>query len=91
MYAIRSYYAPALPTLGVAWLAARVRGAKLVVDWHNFSSSLLAARSSAEDRIVRWTRSYECIGGRLADTHLCVSNGMKQELAERLGISDAIV
>jgi len=82
---------PALPTLGVAWLAARVRGAKLVVDWHNFSSSLLAARSSAKDRIVRWTRSYERIVGRLADTHLCVSNGMKQELAERLEISDAIV
>ncbi len=82
---------PALPTLGVAWFAARVRGAKLVIDWHNFSSSLLAARSSAEDRIVRWIRTYERIVGRLADTHLCVSNGMKQELAERLGISDAIV
>ena len=28
---------PAVPTLGVAWLVAKLRGARLVIDWHNLS------------------------------------------------------
>ena len=35
---------PALPTLHVAWLASRWRGARLVVDWHNLGFSQLALR-----------------------------------------------
>lgn len=27
---------PAIPTLPLAWAAARLRGSKLVVDWHNY-------------------------------------------------------
>jgi len=82
---------PALPTLGVAWLAARIRGAKLAVDWHNFSSALLAARFSERDAIVRFIYAYERIAGRRADTHFCVSRAMQQELSERLGIPAARV
>jgi glycosyltransferase involved in cell wall biosynthesis len=82
---------PALPTLGVAWLAARIRAASLVIDWHNFSSALLASRFATQSAIVRVIRAYERAVGRLADTHFCVSRGMKRELSECLGIPDAIV
>ena len=82
---------PALPTLGVAWFAARIRAARLAIDWHNFSSVLLPSRIAAKKSIVRATRAYERILGRLSDTHLCVSSAMKRELSERLGISDAVV
>src|SRR5688500_5014875 len=33
---------PSVPTLAVAWTAARMRGAKLVIDWHNLSHTTLA-------------------------------------------------
>jgi len=33
---------PSIPTLLACWLAARLRGARLVVDWHNFGYSILA-------------------------------------------------
>jgi len=82
---------PAVPTLGVAWFAARVRAAKLAIDWHNFSSALLAARFTAQHPVVRATRAYERAAGRLADLHFCVSAAMKRELAQRLGVSGAIV
>jgi beta-1,4-mannosyltransferase len=33
---------PSIPTLLACWVAARLRGARLVVDWHNFGFSILA-------------------------------------------------
>jgi len=35
---------PALPTLAAAWMAARLRGARFVIDWHNLSHTILAVR-----------------------------------------------
>ena len=36
---------PAIPTLLVAWIVARLRCARLVIDWHNFGYTLLGAYS----------------------------------------------
>lgn len=33
---------PSIPTLFVAWLAARLRGAKFIIDWHNFGYTILS-------------------------------------------------
>ena len=33
---------PSAPTLAVSWLVSRMRGARLVVDWHNLSHTILA-------------------------------------------------
>ena len=33
---------PAVPTLSMAWLAARLRGARLIIDWHNLSHTIAA-------------------------------------------------
>ncbi|GMT18120.1 hypothetical protein PFISCL1PPCAC_9417, partial [Pristionchus fissidentatus] len=35
---------PALPALIVAWMASRLRDARFVVDWHNYTWSMLAER-----------------------------------------------
>ncbi|MFI5178755.1 MAG: hypothetical protein ACHQO8_09330, partial [Vicinamibacterales bacterium] len=35
---------PALPTLPVVWFVARVRHARLVIDWHNLGYTMLALR-----------------------------------------------
>jgi len=40
---------PSIPTLAVAWLAARLRGAALVIDWHNLGFSILS-HSRGSDR-----------------------------------------
>ena len=77
---------PSLPTLPVAWLACRVRGAKLWVDWHNFGHSMLALRLGAESRFVRMVRGVEYALGRRADLHTCVSNAMGKELETEAGV-----
>jgi len=72
---------PALPMLAVALVAARVRRARLVVDWHNFGWSMLAARLGASHPLVRLARAHERACGRRADGHLCVSAAMRDVLA----------
>jgi beta-1,4-mannosyltransferase len=81
---------PALPTLPLALYAARRRGTRLVVDWHNLGHALLALRLGAGHPAVRLTAVAERRFGRRADAHLCVSAAMRDALAQRWGI-DAVV
>jgi len=81
---------PAIPTLLVALAAARLRAARVIVDWHNYSYAMLALRLGAGHLVVRAARRCERFAGRLADGHLCVSRAMQSELASQWGI-DAVV
>ena len=82
---------PAVPTLLVALIAARAYSAKLIVDWHNFGSSMLALHFRQENWLVRMALWYEKTLARRANAHLCVSEAMRSELAESWGIPGAIV
>lgn len=77
---------PALPVLPVAWLVARLRGARFVIDWHNLGYSILALRLGRRHVAVRLARWFEQIAGRAADAHLCVSRGFARFLAEGFDI-----
>jgi beta-1,4-mannosyltransferase len=77
---------PSLPTLPVAWLTARLRRARFVIDWHNLGYTILALRLGRRHTAVRLARWLERIGGRAADAHLCVSRGFARFLAERFDI-----
>jgi len=77
---------PSMPTLAVAWAIARVRRARLVVDWHNLGYTLLTLRLGQWHPAVRLARWLERIFGRLADAHLCVSRGFAKFLHDRFGV-----
>lgn len=81
---------PALPTLPVAMLAARLRGARLVVDWHNLGWTLLALRFGAGHVLVRAARHAELFFARRAHGHVAVSHRMAGRLAA-LGLNDVAV
>jgi beta-1,4-mannosyltransferase len=78
---------PALPTLHVAWIVARLRRARLVVDWHNLGYTMLALRLGRRHVAVRLGRWLERMAGRAADAHLCVSRGFSKYLTERFKLS----
>jgi beta-1,4-mannosyltransferase len=82
---------PAVPTLLVAGRVARARGARLVIDWHNFGYAMLAQRLTPRHPVVRLARAYERATAGAADHHLCVSDAMRTVLAERLDVRDAVV
>lgn len=82
---------PACPTLSVAWMVARLRGARLVIDWHNLSHTILAVRLGAEHRAVRALARSEARWARRADAHLAVSAALAEWLQRQWGISATVV
>lgn len=82
---------PAIPTLLIALAAARLRAARLVVDWHNLGYTVLALRLGPRHPLVRLAHWYERVIGRRADAHLCVSRHMQTALAKDWGIAGAVV
>jgi len=82
---------PSLPTLPLAWLAARLRGARIIVDWHNFGYSMLALRLGERHVGVRVAKAIERFFGRRADAHFCVSKAMQKALEDDFGVPSAAV
>ena len=82
---------PALPTLAIAPLVARARGVPLVIDWHNFAYTQLAATLGKTNRLLRPARAMERSLARGAAAHLCVSAAMRAALAADWGIAAAVV
>jgi beta-1,4-mannosyltransferase len=82
---------PALPTLIVAWIVARLRRARLILDWHNLGYTILALRLGRRHFAVRLARWIERLAGRRADAHLCVSRGFARFLADRFSIKSVRV
>jgi beta-1,4-mannosyltransferase len=71
---------PAIPTLLVVVVVARLRGARLAVDWHNLGWAILALSVGLRHPAVALARWYERFLGRRADAHLCVSEALAREL-----------
>jgi beta-1,4-mannosyltransferase len=79
---------PGIPALAVMLICARLRSARVVVDWHNFGYTVLALKAPPDGTRVRLTRWYERTLGRRADGHLCVSRAMQKQLQEGWGLHD---
>jgi beta-1,4-mannosyltransferase len=82
---------PAFPTLAAAWTAARLRGARLVIDWHNLSHTLLAVRLGDGHRAVRALRRSERRWAHRADGHMAVSQALAAWLQREWGVRAAVV
>ena len=82
---------PAVPTLAAAWTAARVRGARLVIDWHNLSHTILAVRTGEAHRAVLALKRSERRWAYRANAHLTVSSTFADWLQREWGVSAAVV
>ena len=71
---------PAVPTLALAWAAARLAGAALVVDWHNLGHTLLALALGPAHPLVRAYGGLERAFGARADAHLAVTRALAAHL-----------
>ena len=82
---------PAVPTLAAAWMAARMRGARLVVDWHNLSHTILAVRLGEDHRAVRSLARSERRWARRADAHITVSTSLGEWLQREWNVNATVV
>jgi beta-1,4-mannosyltransferase len=78
---------PAVPTLLIAAVAARLRRARLGVDWHSLGWAVLAL--AIGHPVVALAGWYERCLGRRADTHRRVTDGLAAEL-RRWGLAPPI-
>jgi len=81
---------PGVPTLAIAWLAARARSARFAIDWHNRTSAMLALRLGPGHPAVHWVARFEGLSGRAADVNLFVSSHMRDRLHQDYGITGTV-
>jgi beta-1,4-mannosyltransferase len=82
---------PSVPTLQVAWLVARARGARFVIDWHNLSHTVLAVALGDQHRAVRALARSERRWARRAHGHLAVSQGLAEWLERHWKIKATVL
>lgn len=82
---------PALPALPLALVAARTRGARLIVDWHSRTAAMLGLRLGRRHAVVRLVNRLEGWLARRAAGHLAVSDAMREDLRERFGVDAAVL
>lgn len=78
---------PAIPTLAVCWFYCLLVNAKFIIDWHNYAYSILALTLGSQNApLVKLSYQYEKFFGKLADTNLCVTKAMKEDLIKKWNI-----
>ena len=82
---------PAFPTLFVAWLASRLRGARFVIDWHNLSHTIAAVKVGEHHRAVKAIARSERRWAKRAGAHLTVSKALAEWLAREYKVKAAVV
>ncbi|HJU43470.1 MAG TPA: glycosyltransferase [Vicinamibacterales bacterium] len=82
---------PAIPTLSIAWLAARLRASRLVIDWHNLSHTIAAVKVGEHHRAVKAMKRSERRWARRADGHLAVSQALAGWLTREFNVTPAVV
>ncbi|KAF7986156.1 hypothetical protein HWV62_38534 [Athelia sp. TMB] len=73
---------PSIPTLALVWLVGRLRGSKVIIDWHNLGYSILALKLGPEHILVRIAKKFEAYFGQTAYAHLFVTNAMRDYLVK---------
>ena len=84
---------PSIPALAAVWLAARLRSARLVIDWHNFGYTVLATSMGVGQShpVVVLAYWYEYFFGRCGDGHFCVTAAMADWLRHTWGIHATVL
>jgi len=82
---------PGVPALPVLSLYCLVKGSRLVVDFHNYSDTILAMSCGKSHPLVRLTRWLENLFGLTADAAFCVTKAMQQDLQNNWGIQATVL
>ncbi|XP_028414664.1 chitobiosyldiphosphodolichol beta-mannosyltransferase-like [Dendronephthya gigantea] len=78
---------PAIPTLAAAWLLCLIRQSHFIIDWHNYGYTILSLTIGSKNPLVRFSKFYEGIFGRMAAYNICVTQTMKEDLKKRWNVT----
>jgi beta-1,4-mannosyltransferase len=82
---------PAVPAFSVCALVARLRGARLVIDWQDLSHRRAAVQVGESHRLVRSIARAERRWARRASTHLAASQALADWLQREYGVRAIVV
>ena len=82
---------PGIPTLALCYLYCKVVKAKFVIDWHNYTWTIMALESSPDSKIVKFAKVIESFFGRKSDLNFCVTEAMKQDLVDTWNIEATVL
>lgn len=71
---------PAIPALLVCTLYCTMMRSKLIVDWHNYTHSILALGASRPGGLVGFAKWFERYFGQKTYANLCVTQAMQEDL-----------
>lgn len=77
---------PSIPTIPVCWFVSRIRGFKLIIDWHNYGHTIMALSLGKNHKLVKISHFIEQWFGKYADHNFCVTKAMAKDLKENWGI-----
>jgi len=82
---------PGVPTIPVLCFYCVLKGTKLVVDFHNYSHTILAMALSSSHPLVKITHLLEKIFSRTAHASFCVTKAMKEDLSKNWDIASRVL
>jgi len=82
---------PGVPTLPVLWLYCWLKRTHLVVDFHNYSHTILAMATGPSHPLVAITKILEGWVGARASAAFCVTKAMAEDLAKNWGIKALVL
>ena len=79
---------PAIPALAVVWLICCLKGSQFIIDWHNYAFTILSLNiKSKRHPLVRFSKFYEGVFGRMSDKNICVTEAMKNDLETKWNVT----
>uniref|UniRef100_A0A914Y9E8 Chitobiosyldiphosphodolichol beta-mannosyltransferase n=1 Tax=Panagrolaimus superbus TaxID=310955 RepID=A0A914Y9E8_9BILA len=89
---------PGVPTLLIAWIASKVKRAAFVIDWHNYTSSIIRYNYDLDAKnltiarkflkfIANFVARFEGYFGKCAKFNYCVSNSMRDDLKTKWNVN----
>ncbi|KIY62782.1 glycosyltransferase family 33 protein [Cylindrobasidium torrendii FP15055 ss-10] len=82
---------PSIPSLVIVALVGKIRGCKVIIDWHNLGYSILALKLGQDHVLVRIAKWIEYTFGRRAYAHLFVTEAMHKFLVHEWNLEGETV
>jgi len=82
---------PGVPTLPTLWIYCIVKGSQLVVDWHNYSHTILSLALPTSHPMVFITKVMERLFGQQASHSFCVTKAMSRDLSDNWGVQARVL
>lgn len=73
---------PSIPTLALVWLVGKLRGSKVIIDWHNLGYSILALNLGSDHIFVRLAKMSLCLPIPTRHVKLFVTQAMHDFLVK---------